>query len=149
MLKPDEVVLLYQEGLSSTQVALRLGFSRTYCHKLLHERGLCRSRSDAARLRKPAISNHWRSKRVAARNVWEREIGPIPSGYHIHHRNKDYTDNSLSNLQCLSAVEHAHIHRPVNPVPRHLRPERKAYNKIYHAAYWKRKQEQNVKAKFL
>lgn len=51
--------------------------------------------------------NHNRSLH---RLIFEDFYGPIPEGYHIHHKNKITTDNCILNLQMLRSSEHKHIH---------------------------------------
>lgn len=43
--------------------------------------------------------------------VWEHTYGPVPKGYHIHHQDKGFDDNSLANLEMLSRREHGERHR--------------------------------------
>jgi hypothetical protein len=45
------------------------------------------------------------------RDIWEHYNGPIPKGYHIHHKDHNRLNNDISNLECLSASEHALHHR--------------------------------------
>ncbi len=45
------------------------------------------------------------------RLVWEEAYGPIPEGYHIHHKNGDGLDNDLDNLELLSASDHVRRHK--------------------------------------
>ena len=40
------------------------------------------------------------------RKVWEKNNGPIPDGYHVHHKNEDRTNNAPSNLELLPSPEH-------------------------------------------
>lgn len=40
------------------------------------------------------------------RHVWEKHFGPIPKGYHIHHKDGNKLNNDISNLECLSASDH-------------------------------------------
>lgn len=47
---------------------------------------------------------------LAARLVWYLKSGEIPDGHHIHHRNKDYRDNRLENLECVHGPEHLSTH---------------------------------------
>jgi transposase len=139
---PDlRAILLYHDGLSTRQISIKLGTSKSLVARDIRASGSSRSRSAANQLRQPPTSLHWRSSRNQARRVWERQVGLIPSGHHIHHKNGDWTDNRLANLECLLASTHAYRHRPLNSVPRHLRPGRKAYMKAYLAAYWKRRKE--------
>jgi len=44
--------------------------------------------------------------------VWEHANGSVPEGFHIHHKNRDTSDNRLVNLECLSPAEHIEEHRP-------------------------------------
>ena len=43
--------------------------------------------------------------------IWKAKYGPIPAGYHVHHKDGDTLNNDLSNLECISAAEHAAKHR--------------------------------------
>lgn len=47
----------------------------------------------------------------AHRVIWEAFNGPIPSGYNIHHKNKNPLDNNISNLQCIEEHQHLSEHR--------------------------------------
>lgn len=50
-------------------------------------------------------------KRVAEhRVVWERHHGPIPPGFHVHHRNHVRDDNRIENLELLPAPDHGRLH---------------------------------------
>lgn len=41
------------------------------------------------------------------RLVWRAFVGPIPEGLEVHHRDNDKTNDSLTNLECVTASEHA------------------------------------------
>ena len=45
------------------------------------------------------------------RRYWEEHNGPIPKGNHIHHIDGDSNNNKLSNLQCVTPLEHYEIHK--------------------------------------
>lgn len=42
--------------------------------------------------------------------VWRGNFGPIPDGWHVHHRNTNKLDCSPDNLECLSPAEHGARH---------------------------------------
>jgi hypothetical protein len=41
------------------------------------------------------------------RLVWLAFVGPVPVGLEVHHKDSDRTNDSLANLECLTASEHA------------------------------------------
>ena len=47
------------------------------------------------------------SRGLMHRYVWEFYNGKIPKGYELHHKNKDKTDNRISNLELYTKSEHA------------------------------------------
>jgi hypothetical protein len=44
------------------------------------------------------------------RKIYERHFGPIPKGYHIHHKDGNHSNNEPENLMCVTAQEHYDIH---------------------------------------
>jgi hypothetical protein len=55
-----------------------------------------------------------RDRKALHRVVWEFFKGPIPPGHHIHHVNGDWSNNDISNLECLSPKEHGERHKGEN-----------------------------------
>lgn len=49
-------------------------------------------------------------RRVLHRVKWEKLRGPIPSGYVVHHKDHDKTNNRIANLACMSHREHCRAH---------------------------------------
>ena len=49
-------------------------------------------------------------ERLLHRIVWTMANGPVPDGYEVHHKNEDWTDNRIENLECIDAVEHQRQH---------------------------------------
>jgi hypothetical protein len=52
---------------------------------------------------KVAEPNVWE---LRARLVWIKAHGPIPDGAHVHHINRDKTDDRIENLELLTPQEH-------------------------------------------
>lgn len=48
------------------------------------------------------------------RYVWEKHNGEIPSGFEIHHKNKNRLDWNIENLELLSVKEHHRNHATEN-----------------------------------
>lgn len=140
-----EIARLYNSGLSTRQVASQMGFGFSYIGRICKELGLSRTKSDAAILACPSKSTHWRSLRAHARKTVERSLGvKLNPDQVVHHIDGDPKNNALSNLKVMSNLEHGKLHHPPqftdeagNSLPRHKRPHRVAYMRIYLAAYRK------------
>lgn len=46
--------------------------------------------------------------------MWEKFNGPVPSGYHVHHKDHDTNNNEIENLELISAAEHLAMHAKEN-----------------------------------
>ena len=46
------------------------------------------------------------------RAIWASIHGEIPKGFHVHHKDGDFLNNSLENLACVSRKEHFSEHLP-------------------------------------
>src|SRR5687767_7884520 len=44
------------------------------------------------------------------RQIWLDAGNSIPAGYHVHHKDHDYDNNDISNLECLPPAEHLRRH---------------------------------------
>lgn len=55
----------------------------------------------------------WVQRGVGAlhQEVWKHHRGPIPDGWHVHHKNGDFLDNRIENLECLPPAEHYDQHQ--------------------------------------
>lgn len=104
-----EIRELYLSGLSTRQIAEVLRWSKSYIHRFCAD--ITRSRRDAAVLRQPSKSTHRRSCRASARAKMERHLGrKLLRSEHVHHKDRDYTNNVLDNLEVKDASEHIREH---------------------------------------
>lgn len=62
-------------------------------------------------------SGHFSKDTRIHQAVWAFYHGEIPNGYQIHHIDEDKCNNSIDNLQCLSASDHQLLHWQK---PRHI-----------------------------
>jgi len=67
-------------------------------------------RMEDRRYFKPHAGHIKRGVEALHREIWKAHHGPIPDGYHIHHRNGDTGDNRIENLECLPAGSHLSYH---------------------------------------
>jgi hypothetical protein len=117
-----EMYDLYCQGYSLEGIAKRYGCSRQSVYVMFKRRGLdLRPRPSAA----PTVTYNGRvfslrdqgyyratsgDRDYLHRVVWEAEVGPIPEGWDIHHRDHDKTHNEIPNLECLPKAEHARLY---------------------------------------
>jgi len=105
----EQIQALYASGLSARQVAREIGYSPSHVSRLCQ--AIARSKQDAAILRQPPKSKHWRSARAAARKIVERARGcKLDPSVDVHHKDGDYTNNTLDNLEVIPRDEHARLH---------------------------------------
>lgn len=81
-----------------------------------------KGRDKLGRFTKTTGSRRYKSKSFKGRDiqrsrlVWMEHNGPIPKGYHIHHKNGNKLDDCIDNLVCLSAAEHNRLHAKDRPI---------------------------------
>jgi len=119
--KADAMYALYQRGHSLAQVARAFAVSRQSVYKMFAQRGL------KLRTIQPLPFIVWQGhkytrrshgyyacttnkRRYLHRDVWESLHGPIPSGYDVHHRDENKTNNAPANLELLLRSEHGKRH---------------------------------------
>jgi len=47
---------------------------------------------------------------IQHRVIWEQELGPIPPGWHIHHKDGNRANNAIENLECVPPRTHYDRH---------------------------------------
>jgi hypothetical protein len=57
--------------------------------------------------------------------IYEREIGPVPEGFIVHHRDEDKSNNVPSNLEAMSRAEHNRVHSTGRPASARQRAKAK------------------------
>jgi hypothetical protein len=141
--KPD-VIELYMSGLSTREVAKAFGIGKSTVFQILKAAGLTRDHNQSAimagektRIKNP---NHKRTCRSRARQVMQAVLGrSLESWEHVHHKDHDFTNNDPSNLEIVSASDHAKLHHPkIWNIPRHQIPARAEYMKRYQKVYRRR-----------
>lgn len=106
----SEVVALYQLGMSGPEIGKRFSISSTAVYNHLRKAGIGRrERAEAAK--RSSNQPYLRiGRKWAHRAIWEEAHGPIPSGYHVHHKDGNRHNNSLKNLELVRANEHGQMH---------------------------------------
>lgn len=101
---------LYIAGQSTRQIAEVMGCFSSAVYKICKD--IIRAKPIAGALRRPATSTHWRSTRQAARRKMERHVGHrLTSAEDVHHKDGDYTNGALPNLEILDHQVHARLDR--------------------------------------
>lgn len=107
-----EAVKLYTNGLSLRQTATNLNVSSSTIQRWLDQACVrLRDKSTAGILRNPPKSNHWRSSRQSSRKIIERHLGvKLSFNEVVHHKDEDYTNRELSNLEVMPRPKHSKMH---------------------------------------
>lgn len=123
--KYDTAYELYLTGLSLEQVAIQMGITRQSVYKAFKKRGFVlrgpnfqpEQFYDGKKftLRAHGYYELTTGKRTLMhRYIWEKEVGPIPDGFDIHHLDEIKSNNYLSNFECLDKAEHTRKYSPHN-----------------------------------
>lgn len=123
--KYDSLYNMYLSGLSLEQVGDFAGVTRQCIYKAFKKRGFMlrgpnfRPIQIYDGLKFTLRNTGYFSLTTGARclmhrYVWEKEIGKIPDGYDIHHKNEQKWDNRIENLECLPKSEHTRLYSPHN-----------------------------------
>ncbi|MFL4491554.1 HNH endonuclease signature motif containing protein [Streptomyces sp. VTCC 41912] len=87
----------------------------------------------------PGIADRQRGVGRLHQEIWKAVHGPIPEGYHIHHKDENTLNNSPDNLACISAAEHNAEHAAPGVFPPWL--EAVHLLALERAAEWHRSEE--------
>lgn len=119
--KYEDAYGLYLTGLSLEKIAEQIGCTRQAVFKAFKLRGF--------QLRGPNFRpvQEYDGKKFTLTNngyyrlttneriylhryIWEKEVGKIPKGWDIHHKDEDKSHNELSNFECLPKSDHTRKH---------------------------------------
>lgn len=91
------------------------------------------------------------------RYVWEYYNGEIPKGYQIHHKDKDKSNNDISNLEAVPVSEHAKAHsiekatlrrkEMIDNLNVNARPKAIEWHKSAEGRQWHKEQYERTKEK--
>ncbi|SFV61158.1 hypothetical protein MNB_SUP05-5-919 [hydrothermal vent metagenome] len=90
------------------------------------------------------------------REVWEHNNGKIPTGYHIHHKDKNKSNNDISNLELVEGKKHLSEHgkewhkNNKEKSTQHIKEivqKAKKWHKSKDGREWHKKHYENVKHK--
>jgi len=102
---------LYRSGLSVRKVAAAIGYSKSAVWDWVQDIGRTK---EAAWAVSEHRSYHPRACRMRARAKVERHLGrKLASNVQVHHKDCDYTNDDLENLEVLTPLEHIERHRQI------------------------------------
>lgn len=127
---------MYITGLSTRQIARKLGRSPSRVHEICKSLGISRDRYSAAVLRQPLKSKNPRTSRASARAYMEHKLQrKLSRSEHVHHIDGNPCNNAPENLVVMFAADHGRYHHPANPVPRSQREGRRAWQRQWYEAH--------------
>jgi len=109
MVTKEQLEEMYvDKGLNIFTISRRTGINRSSLRELIAEYGLTRSGNPRkSRIIMNANGYMTINGKLHHRYIWEKENGPIPQGWIIHHLNGIKSDNRLENLLAISRDKHS------------------------------------------
>lgn len=119
----EEIIKLYNEGYSCGSIAVMFSMSRQAVFERLKRSGLeLRKKKiypfiiyDGIKFTPSGYGYYRATSRTRHislhRYKYEKEVGLIPNGYDIHHKDGNKQNNELSNLECISKADHSRIYK--------------------------------------
>ena len=113
---------------------------------------------DGHKFTKPTGRKYYRNTSLGIdlhRYIWEKHNGPIPSGYNVHHKDRNTDNNDISNLMLISASDHQKLHqelltkeqkiRRIINVKENAEPEAVKWHKSVEGHKWHQKHYEDTK----
>ena len=103
-------------GLSPPDIASKCGCGKSTIHRWLERLGVPKRTNSQAKCN--YRNSRWKGGKrryygQLAHRIWEQHWNEkVPHGYHVHHVDRDYTNNGVSNLALVTASNHSRIHHP-------------------------------------
>lgn len=124
--KVEKMYDLYKQGATLRTIAKVFGISNQAIWKAFKRRGL-KTRPcqwlpyviwDGKKYSLRSTSYYARTTKergLLHRDVWEKNNGPIPKGYDIHHKDGDKSNNDIENLRIMLHSDHTRKHFHICP----------------------------------
>lgn len=108
----------------------KLNFSEKVVYK-----GIVFIRSKGQKYFRPNSNKFYEGIESLHREIWKDSFGEIPDGHDIHHKDGDFLNNNILNLECMSRSEHHKLHaKKLSLSPSFRRKQKKALEKARVAA---------------
>lgn len=83
---------------------------------------------------RPGSSDARRGVENLHREIWKSIHGPIPQGYHVHHKDTNPLNNDPENLVCIPSAEHQAHHAVAEKPEEFKRRRRNVLDRVRHLA---------------
>jgi hypothetical protein len=104
-----------------------------------------------SRYYRPSASHIKRGVQALHCEVWKHYHGPIPEGFHVHHKDENPCNNDVANLECLPGFDHLSLHASKSAARQRarewvdaIRPLASAWHKSEEGRAWHREHAKRI-----